>query len=82
MSEETRKEYNKLTREIKRKSKQCKESWIQDKCKEVESSAGNHNSGKLFKTAKEICGNFKSKLPVIKDKVGKKLEDKVQITKR
>jgi hypothetical protein len=34
----SRKEYNKLTKEIKRMSKKCKEEWIEGKCRELQIS--------------------------------------------
>ena len=80
--EENRKKYNKITREIKKKAKQCKEKWLEDKCTDAENSAGNPNTKRLFQTVKEICGSFSPKVTTVKDKDGKILEDRKDIRDR
>jgi len=81
-SEENRKRYNKLTRDIKKKSKECKDKWIEGKCQVVENSARSQNAHKLFKTANEICGIRSAKLPTIKDKAGQTIDDQEKIKSR
>jgi len=56
-----------LTREIKKKSKECKDKWTEGKCQIVEDSVNNQNSPKLFIRINEQ----KTKTIVI----GKKHED-------
>src|SRR3984885_7608136 len=80
--EENRKKYNKMTREIKKKAKQCKEQWLEEKCNEAENSAGRQDTRRLFQIAKEICGNDNPKSATVKDKEGKVLEDKADIKNR
>ena len=66
-SEAARKQYNKITKEIKKKVKECKEHWLEKECQEVEEFGKCQNSQKLFKKIKEICGIFNPKLSAIKD---------------
>ena len=80
--EENRKQYNKLTREIKKKAKQCREQWIEGKCEEVENSAGRQKTRELFKTAKELCGTISHKITTVQDTNGKLLEVKEKIKNR
>lgn len=80
--EETRKKYNRITKEIKKKSKQCKEDWISKKCEEVEKYKKQNDTRKLFQTVKEICGQFEAKTSIITDKRGKVIEGKEQVKNR
>lgn len=81
-SSELRKEYNLMTRKIKRKSKECKQQWIEAKCQKVEDSQRKHDTRTLYKTANEICGTFVPKLPTVKSKAGETLAEKEQIKGR
>ena len=81
-SEEARKQYNKITKEIKKKVKECKEHWLEKECQEVEEFGKCQNSQKLFKKIKEICGTFNPKLSAIKDQSGTVLEDGKKIKAR
>ena len=74
--------YRAITKEIKKKSKQCKEEWIEERCKEVESTTGMVNTGKLFQTAREICGTGIVRLATVKNKEGKLLDNKEEIKQR
>jgi len=80
--EETRWRYNKLTRDIKKKSKECKDKWIEGKCQVVEDSAKSQNAQRLFKTANEICGVRSAKLPTVNDKAGQMIDDLEKIKTR
>jgi len=73
LSEENKTQYNKITRAIKRKVKECKEKWLEEKCMEVDISAGRQNFQKLFRTVNEICGTFTPKLPTDNDNTGKNI---------
>ena len=81
-SSELRKEYNLMTRKIKRKSKECKQQWIEAKCQKVEDSQRKHDTRTLYKTANEICGTFVPKLTTVKSKAGETLAEKEQIKGR
>jgi len=81
-SQESRKKHNLLTREIREKSKQCKEQWIEEKCLKVEDSEKKHDTRTLYKTASEICGTFTPNLPTLKNKAGETLAEKGQIKSR
>src|SRR5688572_19342771 len=74
--------YRAITKEMKKKSKQCKEEWIEERCKEVESTTGMANTGKLFQTAREICGTGIVRLATVKNKEGKILDSKEEIKQR
>jgi len=67
-SSELRKEYNLMTRTIKKKSRECKQQWIEAKCQKVEDSQRKQDTRTLYKTANEICGTFVPKLPTRQEK--------------
>ena len=81
-NEVNRKRYNKLTREIKKKAKRCKEQWIEEKCAEVEQNAERQNTRGLFKMAEEICGTMSTGSSIIRNKDGEKIEDREEIRDR
>jgi len=72
VTQENRKNYNKSTRDIKIKVKDCKEKWFEEKREITETSTKNQNFRLLFKTANEICGIFGPKLNAVKDKNDRK----------
>ena len=74
--------YKELTKEIKKKAKRCKEEWIEERCQETENTAGGINTGKLFQTAREICGTTNARMATVKGKDGKQLNSKVEIKQR
>src|SRR6218665_386553 len=61
-NEENRKRYKEITKEIRKKSKRCKEKWIEGKCQEIEDTNGIVHTGKLFQVAREICGTVNTRL--------------------
>ena len=81
-NEGNRKRYNKLTREIKKKAKKCKEQWIEEKCTEMEHRAERQDTRGLFRMAEEICGTVSSGSSEIRSKDGKKIEDRDEIRGR
>src|SRR6218665_2572562 len=81
-SEENRKRYNKLTREIKKTVKQCKEQWLEGKCQEAEDSVKKQDTKRLYQMVKEIYGNASTKTAAIKDKDGELLESRTDIKNR
>jgi hypothetical protein len=77
------KEYNKLTKEIHKKSRECKEKWLQEQCAELQDTAQQHGTGKVFKKVKLITGGgFSTKSLSLKDKEGKVLQSKHDIKGR
>jgi len=80
-SEKNTGRYRAITKEIKKNSKQRKEEWIEERCREVESATG-INTGKLFQTAIEICGAGTARLATVKNKEGKPLDNKAEIKQR
>jgi len=81
-NEDDKRRYRKITTEIKRKAKKCKEMWIEEKCQELENNARAADTGKLFQMAKEICGSNITKLASIKNKEGRTLDDREEIKQR
>ena len=81
-SDEDRERYREITKEIKRKARKCKETWIEEKCQEAEKAKGIVNTGKLFQTAEEICGTISTKIAMVKTKEGRILDNKEVIKQR
>ena len=57
--------YNFLNREIKRKTRGCKDKWLQDLCSEVENAHQAAKSKEVYATIKEITRTVKSKTGTI-----------------
>src|SRR6218665_1778162 len=70
-SDKDRERYREITKEIKKKARKCKETWIEEKCQEAEKATGIVNTGKLFQTAEEICGTIRTKVATVKIKEGR-----------
>src|SRR6218665_1314285 len=81
-NEENRKRYKEITKEIRKKSKRCKEKWIEGKCQEIEDTNGMVHTGKLFQVAREICGTVNTRLASMKNKEGKPLDNQREIKER
>jgi len=81
-SEENKKRYNKITKDIKRRVKECKENWMEEKCRELEKNAKTQQTDKLFRAVKEICGTFRTRTTAVRDEEGHILEDTEKIKER
>ena len=57
--------YNFLNREIKRKTRGCKDKWLQDLCSEVENTQQAAKSKEVYATIKKITMTVKSKTGTI-----------------
>jgi hypothetical protein len=80
--EDSRIRYNKLTREIKKKSKECKSMWIEGLCQVVKDNARSQNARKLFKIANEICSVYCAKMSTVKNKTGQMIDEKTKTKNR
>ena len=56
-------------------SKKCKETWLNDQCAERQQYSQVQNTHMLFKKANEICEKPVTKLPPVKSRDGKTLEN-------
>jgi len=70
-----RKEYNWLTREIKRKTKRDREKWLSDQCEEAKRCSERNQTRGLYQKIKEITGKVELKTSTVKDKNGVTIED-------
>ena len=74
--------YNFLNREIKRKSKECKEAWLQNLCKEVEHANYSKIAKQVFLSIKTITGTKSTSIRSVKNKDGEVLKDDERIKDR
>ena len=81
-SDEGRERYRDITKEIKRKARKCKDTWIEEKCQEAEKATRIANTGKLLQTAEKICGTTSTKIATVKNREGRILDNKEEIKQR
>ena len=67
--------YNFLTREIRRKTKGCKDKWIQDLCKKLETSRQATKSKAVYTTIKQITKKCNIRMQAVKSKDGEILTE-------
>ena len=70
-----RKEYNWLTREIKRKVKRDREIWLSEQCEEARRCSERNQTRGLYRKIKEIAGKDELKISTVKHKNGVLIED-------
>lgn len=73
--QQSRTEYNWLTRQIKHKSKRDKEEWLAKQCGEAESCLRKNDMRGLYTKIKDIGGTVALKNSTIKDKDGRIIDD-------
>jgi exonuclease III len=71
----SRKEYNWLTREIKRTVKRDREKWLSDQCEEAKRCSERNQTRGLYQKIKDIAGEVELKISTVKDKNGVTIED-------
>ena len=74
--------YNYLSREIKRKTKGCKGTWIKSLCAKVDKAHQAANSKEVYSTIKTITRKPTIKMQTIKGKDGKILTDLEEVKTR
>ena len=74
--------YNFLNREIKRQSKQCKDTWINNLCKEVDHCHQASKTRQVYQTIKTLTGKQTLRMKSVKDKAGNVLTDEEKIKDR
>ena len=67
---EKRPKYNFLTREIKRKTKGCKDSWLKDLCVKVENANQATKTKEVYSTIKKITNKSTIRMQTVKSKDG------------
>ena len=70
-----RKEYNWLTRDIRRKVKRDRENWLSDQCEEARRCSEKNQTRGLYQKIKKIAGKVELKISTVKDKHGVTIED-------
>eukprot|EP00795_Rhopilema_esculentum_P009829 gene9830-18402_t len=73
---------NDLTRDIRRSTRQDKNNYLNEKCKEIETNRQCHNTRTMHKLIKEITTKPATRLSVIKDVNGNVLNESSQIKAR
>ena len=72
----------KYNREIKRKTKECKDKWLRDLCTEVDDAHEAMKTKKIYATTKTITGKRTTGMASIKDKHGKVLTEDNEVKER
>lgn len=80
--QELKREYNWLTREIKRKTKRDKEGWLGEQCEEAERCCERNETRGLYQKIKDIGGKAELRTSTIKDKNGNTIENDEQKKER
>jgi hypothetical protein len=74
--------YNYLNREIKRKSKEDKDNWLRDLCREVDDTHEAKKTKQIYSTIKTITGTRTTTMSSVKDKNGKVLTEDNEVKDR
>ena len=76
--------YEELDRSIRRKCKEAKERWWNEKCDAIEELEAQHKSKEMYDKVKEVIGSSRkgTNCECIRDKDGKMLFDRGEITTR
>ena len=74
--------YNKLTKEIHQKARQCIEEWLRNQCIEIQQASQEHATSKVYQKIKLISGEVTCKSLPVADKDGKLLQEKEAIKER
>jgi hypothetical protein len=77
-----KKEFNWLTREIRRQLKTDKNEWIEKQCQEAEAAFKRNKLQEVYKKITQLSGKFELKVSAIKDKNGNILDDNELILQR
>ena len=70
--------YNFLNREIKRKTRGCKDAWLQDLCSRVESAHQAAKSKEVYATIKKITKSASKRMQSVKSKTGRTLTETIR----
>ena len=81
-SEEGRREYRDLSREIQKQIRSDKSEFIRQRCAEVEKNSASNNTKDMFKNIKLLTSKPSTKLNVVKDKDGNVLTEEDEIKTR
>ena len=71
--------YNFLNREIHRKTKDCKDKWLQDLCSKVENAHQAAKSKEVYSTIKKITKTTSTRIQSVKNKAGKVLTEQEEV---
>ena len=74
--------YNFLTREIKRKTKGCKDKWLKDLCSNVENAHQAAKTKEVYSTIKKIVNKTTTRMQTVKNKEGAVLTEAEEVKNR
>ena len=74
--------YNFLNREIYRKTKDCKDKWLQELCSKVENAHQAAKSKEVYSTIKKITKTTSTRMQSVKNKAGKILTEQEEVKTR
>ena len=75
-------QYKAINKEIRTSMKEAAETWIEEKCQDIEENLSKNNSNKAYQLVKDLTGTKQGKTSNIQDKNGKILTEDQDILKR
>ena len=76
------KQYKAVNQQIKKGMVKARETWIEERCQEIDDSLGKNNNKKAYQLVKDLTSSKQGRTTTIQDKNGKRLTEDKDILKR
>ena len=76
------KQYKAVNQHIKKRMVKARETWIEERCQEIDDSLGKNNSKKAYQLVKNLTSSKQGRTTTIQDKNGKHLTEEKDILNR
>ena len=76
------KQYKAVNQQIKKGMVKARETWIEERCQEIDNSLGKNNNKKAYQLVKDLTGSKQGRTTTIQDKNGKRLTEDKDILNR
>ena len=71
-----------MNQQIKKGMVKARETWIEERCQEIDDSLGKNNKKKAYQLVKDLTGSKQGRTTTIQDKNGKRLTEDRDILNR
>ena len=76
------KQYKAVNQQIKKGMVKARETWIEERCQEIDGSLGKNNNKKAYQLVKDLTSSKQGRTTTIQDKNGKRLTEDRDILNR
>ena len=82
LTTEGAKQYKAVNQQIKKGMVKARETWIEERCQEIDDSLGKNNNKKAYQLVKDLTSSKQGRTTTIQDKNGKRLTEDRDILNR